>query len=115
MSRKPARPGNFRFQPPAGCRVAHSHSMRKLLGVTGDLPALGLPATLLPGTNNQGQPVQILTWVVPLVGDAPRGPTGRAQKRSTHRVRCKCPGCGDEVSAGRLFQHVCNRRAKEAA
>ncbi len=97
----------FRFQPPAGRRVAHSHAMLQLLGVKGKLPALGMPATLLPGTNDQGQPVSILVWVAPLVGDAPRGPTGRAQKRSAHRVRCKCPGCGAEVSAGRLFQHVC--------
>lgn len=106
MSR--ARKGNFRFQPPAGSRVAHSSAMLQLLGVKGKLPRLGLPAVLLPGINAQGKPVQILTWVVPLVGEAPpRKWGGGKQKRCAHRVRCACPCCGTEVSAGRLFQHVC--------
>jgi hypothetical protein len=81
--------------------------MLKLLGVTGKLPAAGLPARMLRGRNELREPVSIKVWVAPLVGEAPRNALGRAQKRSSHRVRCECPGCGVELSAGRLFQHVC--------
>jgi hypothetical protein len=96
----------YRFSPPAGRRVVHSSAMLQMLGVS-ELPKLGLPLTFLPGTNSLGQPVQISVWVAPLVGDAPVNAYGRKQRRCAHRVRCKCPGCGTELSAGRLFQHEC--------
>jgi hypothetical protein len=86
-----------RFTHPSGSltRPVHSSAMLQLLGVSGSkLPAEGMPAREIQG---------IRVWVAPL---PPREP-GQRGKRSTHRVRCACPDCGAEVSAGRLFQHRC--------
>jgi hypothetical protein len=98
----------YRFSPLAGRRVLHSDSMLQLLGVK-KLPVLGMPVTLLPGIDSTGKPVQISVWVAPFVPKFRPGWNGAPKrvKSSTHRVRCKCPGCGVELSAGRLFQHVC--------
>lgn len=81
------------WHPDYPSRPVHAHTMAQLLGVTGNYPAVGLPPREVQG---------IRVWVNPL---PPRGPGER--KRSTHRVRCLCPGCGRELSAGRLFQHDC--------
>lgn len=54
-------------------------------------PDAGLPAREIQG---------ITVWVNPIV----RVP---GHKSSKHRVRCRCPSCGTEVSMGRLDQHVC--------
>lgn len=74
-------------------RPVHSHAMAALLGVEGNYPASGLPGRFLQG---------IWVWVDPL---PPRQPGER--KRSTHRVLCECPDCGQRLSAGRLHQHTC--------
>jgi hypothetical protein len=102
----------YSFSHPIGSQRSgpvHSHVMLRLLGVS-KLPKTGLPDRKLPGIKREGQneiPVFIRVWVRPLEGEAPRSPSGRTQKRSSHRVRCECPGCGIELSAGRIFQHVC--------
>lgn len=86
----------------------HSQYMQMLLGLpNGKLPREGLPARYVAGFNEMRESVQIELWVKPLVGVAPLNVYGRREKRSSHRVRCKCPGCGTELSAGRLFQHNC--------
>jgi hypothetical protein len=100
----------YQFTHPSAHPV-HSHRMLELLGVK-SLPVDGLPERTLAGIDIAGQPVEIRVWVVPLVGERKTGAFGRVLKRSAHRVRCACPGCGAELSAGRLFQHVCNRRQK---
>jgi hypothetical protein len=68
-----------------------------------------MPAILLPGIDATGKPVQISVWVAPFVPKFSKRMDGTPVrvKSSTHRVRCSCPGCGAELSAGRLFQHVC--------
>lgn len=99
----------YRYAVPAlpHLRYVHSHHMLRLLGVR-KLPRDGMPVSMLPGADSNDAPVSIKTWVVPLVGEAPFNASGRYRmKRSAHRVRCECPGCGAELSAGRLFQHIC--------
>lgn len=103
----------YRFTNPFNPgRPLHSHRMLQLLEVT-KLPHAGMPARMLPGVrlDAQGQktPVEIRIWVAPFVPKFRPGWNGAPVrvKSSTHRVRCKCPGCGCELSAGRLFQHVC--------
>ena len=51
---------------------------------------------------------KIEVWVAPL-----RLPNPRRWKRSTHRLMARCP-CGQVLSAGRLHQHVCNKRGRNA-
>lgn len=58
-------------------------------------PDEGLPPTTVQG---------ITVWVKPIVREP-------GKKSSKHRVLCKCPTCGQEMSAGRLFQHVCSEAA----
>lgn len=87
----------------------HSHDMLRLLGVK-SLPRTGMPARMLPGRNvTTKEPVEIRVWVAPHVPKFRPGSNGQPVrvKSSSHRVRCTCPGCGVELSAGRLFQHVC--------
>jgi hypothetical protein len=74
-------------------RPVHSSTMLTLLGVTGKLPPEGMAARDVQG---------VRVWVRPLPDAAPG-----QRKRSAHRVRCACPGCGLKLSAGRLFQHWC--------
>lgn len=59
------------------------------------------PATGLPARDVQG----VRVWVNPKPVKV--GRDGRPRKSSAHRVRCACPGCGRELSAGRLSQHLC--------
>jgi hypothetical protein len=84
-----------RFTHPSGSpyRQVHSAAMLQLLGVT-KLPVEGMLSRKIQG---------ITVWVRAL----PPRPADRRTKRSTHRVRCLCPDCGVELSAGRLFQHKC--------
>lgn len=104
----------YRFSHPdadAKRHSVHSHVMLRLLGVK-SLPRLGMPLILLPGISSDGKPVRISTWVAPHVPKFRKVWNGSAYvdklvKTSVHRVRCACPGCGIELSAGRLFQHVC--------
>lgn len=102
----------YRFTNPFNPgRALHSHRMLQLLGVK-KLPALGMPLILLPGISSDGKPVEIRTWVTPHVPKFGKRWNGSdwvpaRVKTSVHRVRCACPGCGTELSAGRLFQHVC--------
>lgn len=108
----------YRFSNPFNPgRALHSYRMLQLLEVK-KLPVAGMPARMLPGISSDGKPVEIMVWVIALVGEAKRSPSGYAHKRSTHRVFCQCPGCGKGLSAGRLFQHVCptgKDRALESA
>lgn len=83
----------------------HSHHMLEKLGVKGTKwPDDGMAPRMVDG---------IKVWVTP------RAPAANRQlgikKSSTHRVMCECPGCGDHMSAGRLFQHKCDsyRRRRE--
>lgn len=70
----------------------HSTKMLEALGVIGGkLPKDGLAPRMVQG---------VRVWAVPFV-------EGRPRKSSQHRVRCECPDCGVELSAGRLFQHKC--------
>lgn len=80
-------PDNARYPAP-------SHKVNEMLGVTGKLPREGMPPREICG---------IVVWVEPL----PDRPPNVTWKRSTHRVRCECPGCGVKLSVGRLRQHVC--------
>lgn len=97
----------YRFSNPFNPgRALHSYRMLQLLEVK-KLPVAGMPARMLPGISSDGKPVEIMVWVIALVGEAKRSPSGYAHKRSTHRVFCQCPGCGKGLSAGRLFQHRC--------
>lgn len=81
----------------AGWNV-HSADMRELLGLDrkAKLPAEGMPQREING---------IQTWVNPLVSEATRRDLGWPTRM--HRVRCHCSDCGQEMSAGRLFQHKC--------
>jgi hypothetical protein len=83
-------------------RRVHTSTMFQLLGLTGSkLPTEGMPARDIKG---------IQVWVNPLP-PMPAPPPGhlRNRKRSTHRVMCRCPDCAQELSAGRLHQHVCEK------
>lgn len=75
--------------------ACHSNGMKILFGLNPKQkwPAEGLPARTING---------IKIWVNPLQGEKPNH-----GKRHTHRVRAKCPYCGQEMSAGRINQHRC--------
>lgn len=45
-------------------------------------------------------------WVDPLVGEVKRN-GWRSFRRGTHRAKAECPTCGQQMSAGRVHQHVC--------
>lgn len=95
----------------------HSHRMLQLLEVR-TLPREGMPARMLPGLNvTTKAPVEIRVWVAPHVPKFGKRWNGSdwvpaPVKTSVHRVRCACPGCGVELSAGRLFQHICADRGR---
>lgn len=81
----------------------HNHHMMEKMGVTGGKwPDAGLPPRMVDG---------IKVWVNPRAPKADRALGVR--KSSTHRVMCECPGCGDHMSAGRLFQHRCDAKRRE--
>jgi hypothetical protein len=85
-------------------RPVHSSRMFELfsLDATAKWPDAGLPPRELPATDtSNGTAVDVTVWVRPIT----RTP---GRKSSAHRVRCLCPGCNVELSAGRLFQHVCS-------
>jgi hypothetical protein len=67
---------------------AHSGHVKALLGLDANapLPADGMPERVVHG---------IAIWVAPLV-----------KGRFALRVRARCPVCGTEVAAGRLYQHA---------
>ena len=71
---------------------AHSSTMLELLGLPpkAKLPKDGMNAVMIQGVE---------VWITPL--DIARA------KKQFHRVRCECPICGEEMSAGRLNQHIC--------
>lgn len=90
----------------------HSTDFVKLLGVTSTkLPKTAIsPREVLACENKMDgtvRPVNVTIW-------ADEAPANLGRKNVSHRVKCKCPGCGDIMSAGRLFQHRCNaeRRSK---
>lgn len=81
---------------------AHTHElMQKLKLVKHKWPDEGVPPTMVDG---------IKLWVNPRAPKADRA-LG-IKKSSTHRVMCECPGCGDVLSAGRLFQHKCVKKQR---
>lgn len=103
----------YRFNHPDvnARRPVHSHVMLRLLEVR-SLPREGMPARMLPGTDSTGAHTEIRVWVAPHVPKFGKRWNGSdwvpaVVKTSVHRVRCACPGCGVELSAGRLFQHRC--------
>jgi len=61
--------------------------------------ALGLdPKRHLPDEGKLPQYVgNVLVWVVPRV---------KGTNQDAKRVWCKCPQCGRELTAGKLFQHL---------
>lgn len=85
---------------------AHEPDMAIIMGRQGaEWPDEGMPMRLVQGVkkvDGATYPVMIPVWVL----RKPLPPEGR-RKSSAHRVRCMCPGCQVELSAGRLFQHVC--------
>lgn len=83
------------FTSPRGFRYAHTRDLFALMGHpnAAKWPDAGLPARAVQG---------IWVWVLPR-----NPPEPGARKSSRHRVRCLCPSCGREVSAGRLSQHTC--------
>jgi len=88
---------------------AQEYEMAQLLDRVGHKwPAEGMPARMVrgievpkPGEINVAM-IEIKVWVTPQ-----RSSNSREMSRSTHRVKCECPGCGKEFSAGRLGQHLC--------
>lgn len=103
--------------PAAGNPMWNMHSIDfvKLLGSKNTkLPPQAIQPRIVQAMERKDDgtvgPVGVTVWA----DEAPTGP----RKNATHRVKCKCPGCGDIVSAGRLFQHKCyapRRSAKELA
>lgn len=85
-------------------RNAQSHEIKAMLGLgtKAKLPVAGMSRRFLEGQTDTGKLVAVNVWVAPL---KPRGERTSARE---HRVRAQCPFCNVEVSAGRLFQHVCN-------
>ncbi len=85
---------------------AHSHHMKAILGLSAKakLPAEGVAPQMIsahvtsPSGIGEGI-TRVKVWVAPL------DPTRSA--RRVHRVRAECPRCLKEMSAGRLFSHVC--------
>ncbi len=85
-----------------------SYDMVKLLtGGRTKLPAAGIAPGPIPGKQRIDGVVSDVQITV-LVTPAPQHADGR--KNNTHRVMAVCPGCGDMLSAGRLFQHVCGAK-----
>ena len=78
-------------------RRADHYSIRQLLGLNSKakLPDAGMEPREIQG---------LLVWVTP------RYPRPRVGKSSKHRVRCRCPECGQELSVGRLGQHKCTKK-----
>jgi hypothetical protein len=82
---------------------AHSPAVKQLLGLepTQKLPKEGMSARIVEG---------IKIWVTPYIPTMSINRwTGKTVlvKTSKHRVMGQCPQCNREMSAGRLFQHVC--------
>lgn len=89
---------------------AQNHHILPMLGITNaKLPREGLPPREVQGVRNYrrgdrvAEAVFITVWVKPsAAGEGMRG-------SRPHRIVCACPGCGREMSVGRLFQHVCEK------
>lgn len=84
-------------------RPAWEHQIKVMLGLgpKEKLPLEGLPEQVVHG---------ITLWVAAAVPKlAISRSTGQTikVKSSTHRVMCKCPGCGRVMGIGRLAQHRC--------
>lgn len=76
--------------------------MFELLGVKGSKwPDAGVPARLVQGV-----------WVHVLPVDHVTLHKRDGKKGSKHRVIAACPTCGVAVSAGRLFQHICETKRR---
>ena len=86
---------NLRYKPyedQKGSYTLHQYTLKVLLGLD---PKRHLPKEGL-GPQMVGN---VEVWVTPA------GPY-KGHKSSTHRVLCKCPKCGETMSAGRLHQHM---------
>jgi hypothetical protein len=90
----------------SNCYNIQNYELMRRLGVVGTKwPDAGIAPTELTGARNYKrghlnvEGVSVRVWVLPYQD------TGR--KSSKHRAMCACPGCGREMSVGRLFQHVC--------
>lgn len=78
---------------------AHTPDMMKKLGVVGTKwPDAGIEPRMVDG---------IKVWVLP---KAAKQESWERKHGCTHRVMCACPGCGMEMSAGRLHQHRCHSK-----
>ena len=82
-------------------RPAHSMHVLPMLGIPagGHLPKEGMPPREVQG---------VTVWVEPAKPTVMGVRWGRPHivKSSTHRIMCKCSGCGKTVSLGRLAQHA---------
>jgi hypothetical protein len=87
---RPGQPDPAHYLPHPDRRAwpAQAHHVKAMLGLKENdaLPEAGMPERLVHG---------IAVWVVPLK----RGPFAL-------RVYARCPVCGTEVAAGRLYQHA---------
>lgn len=84
--------------------AANAAEVAELLGLKGKgshLPVAGLEPRIIQG---------VVVWVDP-VPEPERKRTWR-DKSSTHRTRCQCPDCGQQLSVGRLKQHECKTDRK---
>jgi hypothetical protein len=104
--------------------MSYNTNIAELLRVIGLDPKRHLPAEGLPpreiftevggswdrkhGRRNLPRCESVEIWVAPL-----RMPNPRRWKRSTHRLMARC-ACGQVLSAGRLYQHVCHKRGRHA-
>jgi hypothetical protein len=99
-------------------RHAHSRDMLTMLGLKpgGHIPQEGIEAVnMVAHEFPSGKLVSILVWAKPRL-DAANLPTlatdaqlklWKPRKSSAHRIMCRCPGCAETFSVGRLHQHVC--------
>ena len=83
-------------------RPLHSSAMKELLGLgaKAKLPREGMDPVYIQG---------VKVWVnpEPMARTFQREAGMKMKHSATHRVRCNCPMCGEEMSAGRLNQHTC--------
>lgn len=90
-----------------------NYKVLPLLGITNSkLPKEGIEPREIQGVRNfkrgdrNAEAVRISVWVKPSTAG------GSTNGSRPHRVVCACPGCGQEFSVGRLWQHVCDEVRK---